>query len=465
MRLSEAKKAQDILDVLARRAWHEAHDGAECPSDQVPTSADMVAWRPDDVSVRTALEQLVNLLDSQPFDKADLTPPLLLSHAMLNGGYGRFCKTFELPDPGAVFSYLLERTHQSWINLLGLWPDLRHPLAAMVQAWQGRIKAADPFNPVKRASLPRLQGMGEGELRLPGFPPSLGAPRQLELFAPAITSCPSWLLWLYDAAGGEWMAPGGRAPWAMRLFIGALLHLRIVDRDGDWHTLRFSALPPGKGPPKLPSIEPWLHPGGWSNRRRDWHRLPAALDVIRERLSYVPVPGLGSVALLMPSVIPRTPADPIVEFSIRIPAVAAKGARVEWPTLCRYGQESATLYRAYLSAIAYLDRSASKGHGITAQIGAPVLNNDGRPRRRKGGEIVRSAGKLVPNPAARYVGALTSADMVSMIGLDPESKERRRDTRRAFKRLGADGVIDFQEEGRDSFRIFQPRNTEVERVT
>ena len=133
--------------------------------------------------------------------------------------------------------------------------------------------------------------------------------------------------------------------------------------------------------------------------------------------------------------------------------------------MCRYGQESATLYRAYLSAIAYLDRSASKGHGITAQIGAPVLNNDGRPRRRKGGEIVRSAGKLVPNPAARYVGALTSADMVSMIGLDPESKERRRDTRRAFKRLGADGVIDFQEEGRDSFRIFQPRNTEVERVT
>ena len=188
MRLSEAKKAQDILDVLARRAWHEAHDGAECPSDQVPTSADMVAWRPDDVSVRTALEQLVNLLDSQPFDKADLTPPLLLSHAMLNGGYGRFCKTFELPDPGAVFSYLLERTHQSWINLLGLWPDLRHPLAAMVQAWQGRIKAADPFNPVKRASLPRLQGMGEGELRLSGFPPSHGASRQLELFAPAITS-------------------------------------------------------------------------------------------------------------------------------------------------------------------------------------------------------------------------------------------------------------------------------------
>ena len=49
-----------------------------------------------------------------------------------------------------------------------------------------------------------------------------------------------------------------------------------------------------------------------------------ALDSIRKRLSYVPVPGIGSVAMVIPSVIPRSPTDPLCEFTIRIPKTEDK---------------------------------------------------------------------------------------------------------------------------------------------
>ena len=148
------------------------------------------------------------------------------------------------------------------------------------------------------------------------------APRQLKLpgFAPLVPGCPSWLLWMFDTAGGESMAQGRGAPWPMRLFVGALLHLPIGDRDGHWRTLQ---LP-------VEEVIAWLHPNGWANRRRDWERFPAALDAMRDRLTYVPVPGFGSVAIMFPSVIPRVPSDPLVEFTLHIPASAAHGARIDW---------------------------------------------------------------------------------------------------------------------------------------
>ena len=117
----------------------------------------------------------------------------------------------------------------------------------------------------------------------------------------------------------------------MRLFVGALLHLGIHNRDGRWHALRFDT----------EYVIGWLHPKGWGNRRRDWERFADALDAMFERLTYVHVAGVGGVAMVFPSVIPRTPSDPYVEFTVRIPAMAARGARIDWPRLCAYGTRSA----------------------------------------------------------------------------------------------------------------------------
>ena len=320
--------------------------------------------------------------------------------------------------------------------------------SALAVVWQARTVEAQPFKPVKRASLARIERI---ERKLPGFP-AQDAPDEpkgqlfLPGMGPSVTTCPSWLLWLFDEAGGQSMAQGRGAPWSMRLFIGAMLHLKVADRTGQWRTLRFP----------VEEVIQWLHPDGWANRRRDFDKFPAALDAMRRQLSYVPVPGVGSVAMMFPSVIPRSPSDPLVEFTIRIPDSAAHGARIDWPTLCKYGTDSASLYRAYLSATALLDRSAHKGHPITRLLPAPETRPDGKPKRRKGGSIVRSTTELIPNPQGRFVAPLTEADLARMIGLDPDRKQYRHRAREAFERMAADGVIELVREGK-GFRLFGPK--------
>ena len=76
--------------------------------------------------------------------------------------------------------------------------------------------------------------------------------------------------------------------------------------------------------------------------------------------------------------IPATATDPVVEFVCRIPAAASKGARLDWPTLCRYGVYSAPQYRAYLAVAAAMDWTAFRGAPITRMIGAPGRRVGGR---------------------------------------------------------------------------------------
>ena len=353
-----------------------------------------------------------------------------------------------------VAIWYLPDVHQRWLDL----PQdgrPRHPAAPLVAAWFDQPVNRGPFALRSRASLPRLHRIEPGEgAQLPAFP-GANAPapgRQLDLpgFESTVEGCPSWLLWMFDVAGENSMAQGRGAPWPMRLFVGALLHVAIPDRTGRWVTLRFPHLRRHEADwpvPRVRAVEAWLHPEVWANVRRDWPRMPAALHSLRERLSYVPVAGIGSVAMMFPSVIARTKDDALVEFTVRIPPSAAHGVRLDWPLLCRYGTKSSALYRAYLSTAAYFDQSARGGHPITAEIAAPMLHDDGNPRRRKGGAIVRSRHDTVPNPATRFVAPLTDADLARMVGFDGENRDHRYKARQAFERLDADGVLDMQRKG------------------
>ena len=103
-------------------------------------------------------------------------------------------------------------------------------------------------------------------------------------------------------------------------------------------------------------------------------------------------------------------SDCLVEFVLRLPVEAAHGDRLDWPQLCHYGQRSATLYRAYLGAVAFMGRSARNGQPITERIAAPVLGPDGKQLRGKGGRIRRDPTQTIPNPAARYVRELSEGD-------------------------------------------------------
>ena len=90
-------------------------------------------------------------------------------------------------------------------------------------------------------------------------------------------------------------------------------------------------------------------------------------------------------------------------------------------------------------------------------IGAPVHGPDGQMRRRKGGAVVRSKTRFIPNPSARYAKPeLTERDLANMMGLDGNDSRRRHEARHHFERMDSDGAIDLQRSGH-RFVIFGPR--------
>ena len=458
--LFNARTVAEILAALAPIEYRRGHPGADCPADAIPAESTLCEWLPN-CPEAAAVEAGGRLDDTvREFWPGDdvhrwaVYRPRPGSVVLFDPGTGRLmdaAPALVVVDSETPGFLTLAGIHRLWLMLPEAdRPRPRHPLAPIVAAWQEWPREVEPYRIVRRASLARLDRMTEAETaRLPGFPnPDAPKPSgQLDLpgFGPVVSGCPSWLLWMFDATGGESMAQGRGAPWPMRLFVGALLHVKVHDRTGRWITMRVPNDDALASDVRPAGIHRWLHPRGWwpSNRRRDWHQFPAALDSMRERLSYVPVKGIGSVAMLFPSVIPRDPSDPFVEFTIRIPSSAAHGARIDWPRLCQYGTESAALYRAYLSAAALLDKSARRGQPITREIHPVVSGPDGKPRRRKGGRILRDTTRTEPNPAAHYVEAVTDRDLARMVGFDSENRRRRHDARKAFERLHADGVIDL----------------------
>ena len=130
--------------------------------------------------------------------------------------------------------------------------------------------------------------------------------------------------------------------------------------------------------------------------------------------------------LVAADVIPRRPEERVA-FRFVIPTGAASGARVDWPTLCEYGRESAALYRAYLSASAVLDHTAKKGEPLQA-----------------------GSGQL-----ARMVPTFHADELARMAGYSEHRQSRQR-ALAAFERLADDSVIDLQPFG-NGWRILGPQ--------
>lgn len=333
-----------------------------------------------------------------------------------------------------------------------------HPVLAFVAGWQQREVVVKP---TRGAGLPRFQRVSEAEaLALPGFDAPMPGPIRGQQVLPGfdvtpVGGCPSWLLSLYDQAGGETERPGRGAPLDLRVFVGALLSVPETARDG-----RDVRIPITVG-----ELAEWLYPNGWdrSNRRRGWESFRQSLRNLDRLRVPIEVDGhMVGVQVVNAFVIPRSwdRGRASVVLRVAIPASAARGARVNWDQLRVYGAESAPLYRAYLSVCAVLDYSARNGHGITRQIGAPKVDQEGRALRGKRGRIVRSTTETVPNPAAKFVGKLTDDDVRRLVGLHAQHHENRRRARAALERLDGDGVIDLKTYRDGCVQIFAPSNRE-----
>ena len=398
------------------------------PHAPAPTIADLVAWLPGSpAEVWQAL--------GVPFTPRTAGHPDRLDRLVigLHETYVKWC----------------ESTNR---DMKAEWRE--HPVLAFVAGWQQREVVVKP---TRGAGLPRFQRMSETEaLALPGFDVPMPGPVRGQQVLPGfdvapVGGCPSWLLSLYDQAGGETERPGRGAPLDLRVFVGALLSVPETARDG-----RDVRIPITVG-----ELAEWLYPNGWdrSNRRRGWESFRQSLRNLDRLRVPIEVDGhMVGVQVVNAFVIPRSwdRGQASVVLRVAIPASAARGARVNWDRLRVYGAESAPLYRAYLSVCAVLDYSARNGHGITQLIGAPKVDQHGKPIRGKDGRIIRSTTETVPNPAARFVGKLTDDDVRRLVGLHAQHHENRKRARAAIERLDSDGVIALRTFRDGCVQVFAP---------
>lgn len=372
-----------------------------------------------------------------------------------------------LPSP----AWTLDKLHELWMAV----PEQdrpEHPVMPIVRAWVNRPHAVVPYQPKRRASLPAMGRWKPDDKSLLEWP-TMKPTTQHDLFDDmpdfaATDAAMPWLTNLYAQAGGP-IDQGGRLPFDLTLFVGALVHLPIVKRDGlpkqlifphlrEHHDEYLEWMAAMKQPvnPKVSSIEEWLYMDGSTNIRRDWPKIGLGLHSMARKLSYLRYRGY-SVQIATPSHIPETRGGLFVAFNVAIPREAAHGARLDWPRFQRYALESATLARAYLSALDHMHRSARNGRAITQEIPTPILGPDGKPMRRKGGKIIRSETETGPNPQARFVPSIDDRMMAYMCGYEEPNRKQRQRSREAFERLHDDEVTVLVQDGnRNSYRLFGP---------
>ena len=188
---------------------------------------------------------------------------------------------------------------------------------------------------VARRELPRFGRVQVADVAmLPGFDSGGVAPVRdavLPGFGPVASSVPSWLLAVFDQAGGISEARGRGAPWDLRLFVGALLSLPVELRNGSTQRMRLTT----------GELAQWLLPGGWDRRPAAFERLRRSLRALDALRVPVDVAGTSGGLLkvvscrLLPREFDRGKGPIVVEVSI--PGGAARGARVDWDRLTRYG--------------------------------------------------------------------------------------------------------------------------------
>lgn len=485
-----ARTGDEILAALARIGYANSNNGALCPEDMIPTARELTEWMGSDwlfegadQAIDRALECVRTVSEWAENPNRDPMKEMKAENAkdcaeavfyrMAEAEATAIRNASDHPDTIQKPDYLnlrpnfhIRHTHELWVMANDILKTenldtVPHPLATVVLAWQLRSVAGEPYILKNRASLPAMHRIPEDKGRLPELPASKEETPDQPLLPGIIVqnriSCASWLLQAYDRAGGLG-ARSGPAPWELHLFVGALLFLRIKDRDNRFHELRFPHLIQHEDDwyvPGTPSVERWLYPNGSKGNLRGqrWQKLPESLERLN-RLGWVSSNG-ARIQLVAATAIPETKDTPLVELTVRVPQSAAPGARIDWPTLCRYRVESAVAYRAYLSACAMIGNSARRGHGITAEIKKPLLKPDGKPMRKSGGKIVRGD-ELIPNPPARYAPVLKAHDLTSLIGMDPNNRLHRHRAVNAFENLSDDGVIDLRKQP-DGWKIFKPR--------
>ena len=520
----------DILRELARATWAKVHNAAACPPARIPTPTDLSGWDwPADVRAAIAswltdragpdplTFEAVGVGDSgsnRPLPSVDAA---VLRRALETAALDRLhlvTRNGPLPLSAALaaaeaagmvrlaatdLALLIGTVHHLWLTLSK--PRPRHPLAALVDAWQRSTSvdvAPDRHNsgilPAALRDARRNHAMLPLELDHDTPLGPIGVPDQGYL--PGLEQPPSrvppvpWLT-LYDLTGvGPVQTRGRGAPLAQRLFVEVLTAVLIGDRATAWST----------APPiTLRNLFEWCWPRYYdhnANRVRGGHDRSKHLSPLRRalveldnmRIMYdgwerrlIRVDDLPTAA---------TALDEPVRFHVRHLPGSDRGPMITRATARRWGVVSAPAWRATIR-LAYLwDEAKARNHGARVYATRPavargadgvILGANGKPLRDRRHAVVKdwsdpravilgANGKpagdgnppaQVRNPAADRVTVLGPDDLIRLAFDDNITRSNRRErlrlAREALAAKEAASEIVRELEGCGGERIIETR--------
>ena len=500
--MKNAETSEDVFAAVSRWCWAQANNGTVCPPPRMTSmerlATDLIAIKRQESA---ALEFRLLGSVSGRWIKANDDPPLVAA-------------LYTTKD-GAVRSLTsVETAHRDWLQAQQHDPDLPHPLALVVDAWQRRAPIPVEVDRHPRAILSvSLRAAQRNQDVLPltldhdtPLGPLATESKQGYLLpewepAPSLVPPVSWLT-LYDlTAAGPMQTRGRGAPLAQRLFVEILTSVHVGDRDPEWIT----------APPiTLRDMFEWCWPR-WYDRERDVMRggyqrnkhLPLLRRALVELDNFRIVYDHMDRRLIRVDDLPNasTALDAPVRFHVRHLPGSDRGPAIDRLSVRRWGLQSAAAYRSTIR-LAYLwDEAKGRNNGhriyatrpVVARVagpGSPLIGADGKALRDSGGAVVKNwndpravilgaNGKPVGadnpiaferNPAADRIPTLGPDDLIRLAfddDLDIPAASRRKRLERARETLAnleAFGEVVIEHDG-DGMRIIEVRPDTWSRAT
>ena len=379
MKLSEAETIQDQLTVLSKRRWFKTHEAApdvreNCPPEKIAQADDLVlasfwdttaqARRTFQILTRQTMKVAAEYVKKQPTDPPDEATRVAWSRL----------STQHISDVDSVEADALQEigcvpvldeaqpfdaeqgyadAHLVWLWLPREWQeDVPHPLAEIVAWWQNRPTQIErdtkdygivpqPFAMVRDLrseqgplfeDLPATTGL-HTDTRPDLFAalPALGNPLSSHGIVP-----PSFPLVLYEAAGGQANRPRKGTPLALRLWVEAILSVKIDDRNQSARLIV-----------ELRDLISALWPNGWNGPARDAPRLEQAFNQIGRM--FVPWEKGRWLAVVVRNRPHYSDMKSPVVFDVELPTGSDRGAMVYRPMIRKYGVKNAAAFRLSLS--------------------------------------------------------------------------------------------------------------------
>ena len=484
------------FETLAELVWEVRLEGDTADMPPLPSNLDFLRaierrelseGFPECVELaQNIVDEYEHRRDAQPRPKLEASIRELTNIAAL---FDRSQKSDSVPIGGdwdALLSVILVNGinlfHKAWDEMRQYNPDLKHPLAPLIEAW---FRLPRRVEPVQKSTgiAPRFTSIRERRQtslseQLPDLPGPQGT---LTAYLPGLEPRPNRIiaapeLHLFDYAGGTSMKKGRAAPISLRLFFELLMSVPLKARD---FNCRLDV--------SLRELRDWFYPAveRADGESRSSYKPSKHLDLIHKGIHevhnlYVEVtpPGAKAPEAWHPVVARSRPLRNLesqARFLINLPPGSTRGALIDRRVARELGLKSALHYRAYISLSYFWDYYGHTKHGkrelqstrplvarnsdslIVDRQGMPMLDRTGKPTERwKRGipldvngkpTIWKHAAREINPEALRRYPVLTDDDLVDLCYTTLEDEISTRTQLRDRRRMAKEALRDMRDQG------------------